>query len=112
MQMPPHQSSGLSMHAGDMHRHHSMPVECSPLSSMFSQGSCNSSGMGIDPAVSLDSGLNEPILDPIGSLSFDGSFGFTASTDPPIGLQLRKSESFLDLINEHLKQADSGVMVT
>ena len=99
------------MHAGDMQRHHSMPVECSPLSSVFSQGSCNSNGMGFDPAVSLDFGLNEPILDPIGSLSFDGTCGSPASTDPPIGLQLRKSESFLDLINEHLKHTDSDAMV-
>lgn len=79
---------------------------------MFSQGSCNSNGMGFDPSVSLDLALNEPILDPIGSLSCDGTFDFPASTDPPIGLQLRKSESFLDLINEHLKQADSSAMVT
>ena len=99
------------MHSGDMQRHHSMPVECTPLSSTLSQGSCNSVGMGFDPTVSLDLGLSEPMLDPIGSLAFDGSFGFPASTEPPIGLQLRKSESFLDLINEHLRQADSGTMV-
>ena len=99
------------MHAGDIQRHHSMPIECTPLSSRLSQGSCNSTGMGFDPAVSLDLGLSEPILDPIGSLSFDGTFGFPASAEPPIGLQLRKSESFLDLVNEHLKQADSGTMV-
>lgn len=100
------------MHSGDMQRHHSMPVECTPLSSVFSQASCNSSGMGFDPAVGLESSLTQPILDPLGSLAFDGAFDAPVSTDPPIGLQLRKSESFLDLINEHLKHAESAAMAS
>lgn len=100
------------MHSCDMQRHHSMPVECTPLSSVWSQASCNSTGMGFDPAAGLDSGLTQPILDPIGGLAYDGAFDSPASSDPPIGLQLRKSESFLDLINEHLKQAESAAMAS
>lgn len=68
--------------------------------------------MGFDPAVSVDLGLEEPFLDTLGSFSFDGTFDPQAARDPPIGLQLKKSESFLDLINEHLRQADSAAMVS
>ncbi|KAL3144476.1 hypothetical protein ABBQ32_004216 [Trebouxia sp. C0010 RCD-2024] len=104
----PHQSS----FCGELQRHHSMPVQCSPLSSVFSQGSRTSSGMGFDPAVSVDLGLEEPFLDTLGSFSLDGVFDPQAAREPPIGLQLKKSESFLDLINEHLRQADSAAMVS
>ena len=94
------------MHSGPLQRHHSMPV----ASPFFSQGSCSSSGLGFDPSLSLELGLDEPVLDTVDSLSFDGTFDFHTTKEPPIGLQLRKSESFLDLINEHLKQADSAMV--
>lgn len=68
--------------------------------------------MGFNPSVSLDLGLDDPLMDTIGSLSFDGAFDSQAARDPPIGLQLKKSESFLDLINEHLRQADSVAMAS
>lgn len=68
--------------------------------------------MGFDPAVALDSTLTQPVLDPLGSLAYDAAFDSPASTEPPLGLQLRKSESFLDLINEHIKHAESAAMAS
>lgn len=66
---------------------YSMPSARRPLSSVFSQASCNSSGVWFDLSVSLDLGLDEAIMDTIRSLSFDGAFDSQASRNPPIGLR-------------------------
>ncbi|DBA90178.1 hypothetical protein WJX77_009214 [Trebouxia sp. C0004] len=107
--------------AGGLERHHSLPVG-NPVSPFYSQASCNAGHMELDHSLSLDLGpsntvlsLNlgaiETVLDNVPALNkifFDGLPGSPPPKSPPIGLQLRKSESFLDLINEHLKQANSA----
>lgn len=99
------------MQCGDLQCHHSLPVQYSSLSSAPSQASCNSACIGLDPSLSLDLGPDEAILDTMptfGDLCFEQGLDSHAPKSPPIGLQLRKSESFLDLINEHLQQANSA----
>lgn len=114
-QVPSHAS------AGGLERHHSLPVGNS-MSPFHSQASCNAGPMQLDHSLSVDLGTSdtvlsldlgamEPILDTVpafGKICFDGSPGSPSPKSPPIGLQLRKSESFLDLINEHLKHANSA----
>lgn len=64
--------------------------------------------MDLDQAMSLSMNSTES---PLGELSTIGSLlnlegigtDAQSSKAPPIGLQLRKSESFLELINEHLQ---------
>ncbi len=115
LQVPPHAS------AGGLKRHHSLPVG-NPMSPFHSQTSCNAGHMELDHSLSLDLGpsdtvlsldlgANETVLDTapaFGRICFDGLPGSPSPKNPPIGLQLRKSESFLDLINEHLKHANSA----
>lgn len=114
-QVPPHAS------AGGLERHHSLPIS-NTLSPFYSQASCNAGHMELDHSLSLDLGPSdtslsldlgaiETVLDTdlaFGKISFDGLPGSPSPKTPPIGLQLRKSESFLDLINEHLKHANSA----
>lgn len=92
------------------------------MSLFNSQASCNAGPMELDHSLSLDLGPNdsvlsldlgaiETVLDAVpafGKISFDGLPGSSSPRSPPIGLQLRKSESFLDLINEHLKHGNSA----
>ena len=113
LQVPSHAS------AGGLERHHSLPVGNS-MSPFHSQASCNAGPMQLDHSLSVDLGTSdtvlnldlgaiEPILDTVpafGKICFDGLPGSPSPKSPPIGLQLRKSESFLDLINEHLKHAN------
>ena len=115
LQVPPHAS------AGGLERHHSLPVGNS-MSPFHSQASCNAGPMQLDHSLSVDLGTSdtvlsldlgaiEPVLDTapaFGKICFDGLPGSPSPKSPPIGLQLRKSESFLDLINEHLKHANSA----
>ena len=115
LQVPPHAS------ASGLERHHSLPVGNS-MSPFYSQTSCNAGPMELDHSLSLDLGTSdtvlsldlgatETVLDNVpafGKICFDGLPGSTTPKSPPIGLQLRKSESFLDLINEHLKHANSA----
>ena len=111
MQVPPCQSSVFPMQSGDLQCHHSLPVEYSSLSSLPSQASCNSGCIGLVSSLSLDLGPDKSLLDTLptfGDLSFESGLDSHAPKSPPIGLQLRKSESFLELINEHLQQANSA----
>jgi len=115
LQVPPHAL------AGGLERHHSLPVG-NPMSPLYSQSSCNAGPTELDHSLSLDFepsdtvlsldlGAIETVLDTapaFGNISFDGLPGSPAPKSPPIDLQLRKSESFLDLINEHLKHANSA----
>ncbi len=115
LQVSPHAS------AGGLERHHSLPVG-NPISPFYSQTSCNAGPMELDHSLSLDLAPNDTVLSldlgaietvldtaPVfGKVSFDGLPGSPSPKSPPIGLQLRKSESFLDLINEHLKHANSA----
>ncbi len=115
LQVPPHAS------ASGLERHHSLPVG-NPMSPFYSQTSCNAGPMELDHSLSLDLGPNdtvlsldlgatETVLDAVpafGKICFDGLPGCLPPKSPPIDLQLRKSESFLDLINEHLKHANSA----
>ncbi|DBA72452.1 hypothetical protein WJX79_006294 [Trebouxia sp. C0005] len=113
----------VSPHASaiGLERHHSLPVGNS-MGPFYSQASCNAGPMELDHSLSLDLGTSDTVLSldlgtvetvldtapAFGKITFDGLPGSPSPKSPPIGLQLRKSESFLDLINEHLKHADSA----
>lgn len=110
-QMPPHQAS--PMFAGEMQRHHSMPVGSNPMTAMYSETSCNAGPTELSHSLSLDLTASNTFLHAtptLGSICLDANSEFQVAKAPPIGLRLKKSESFLDLINEHLKRAESAAM--
>lgn len=107
-------ASQVPMSSGmDLQRHHSMP-------STYSQASCNAGHTELDYSHSLDLSASDTVLDfgacntildespMLGDVCLDHLPETHVPNSPPIGLQLRKSESFLDLINEHLKHANSA----
>ena len=77
------------------------------LPSLMSDSSCSTICPDLDRSFSLNiSSPNSALEDlpAIGSLFSSEHSDSQHSSVPPIGLQLRKSESFLDLINEHLQK--------
>lgn len=75
------------------------------LPSLMSDSSCSTMCPDLDRSLSLNNSSPNSVLEDlptVGSLFSDCSDPQHSSV-PPIGLQLRKSESFLDLINEHLQ---------
>ncbi len=85
------------------------------MATIYSQASCNAGHTELDHNLSMDLGSSDTVLDELSTFSaipFDGCSDSQAPKSPPIGLQLRKSESFLELINEHLKHATSVTMVS
>ena len=77
------------------------------LPSLMSDSSCSTICPDLDRSFSLNiSSPNSVLEDPpaVGSLFSSEHSDSQHSSVPPIGLQLRKSESFLDLINEHLQK--------
>lgn len=106
-QMSSNQSCGFPVYRSELQRHHSMPNECYPLASAYSQASCDAGITKHDPSLNLDMTSSDTVLDGLpsfGNVFFEDTDSQVPNS-PPIGLQLRKSESFLDLINEHLKHA-------
>lgn len=84
------------------------------IPSLLSQSSCSTVCPELDRSLSLNFDSSNPVLEglpTVGSLLHADSIcsGSQPPSAPPIGLQLKKSESFLDLINEHLQGGTSAL---
>ena len=101
------------MFPGELQRHHSMPVGSNAMTAMYSETSCNAGPTELDHSLSLDLSASNTFLHAsptFSSICLDANSDSQIAKIPPIGLRLKKSESFLDLINEHLKHAESAAM--